>query len=207
MPRGRKKGDHDSRRVQIAEAACKVFLKLGLTRTSLIDIAQEMGNTTGVLRHYFSDKDELLLYAKNMLFDRTHEKAGIVAKGYEGLGKVRAIAAGLLPADKESIDSYKLLAMFNGSSIGDPRLMRLQHQRNDRHAKLLAEVIAGLQKDGHVPKELNPKIEACGILAFVDGLAEQQIMRPQPWSREILNGLLDGYIDGLTRPRTGFPRR
>lgn len=197
MARGRTKGDHNGRRIEIATAACKVFLKLGLARTSLADIAGEMGYTTGVLRHYFSDKDELLLFSKNMLFDGTHERARVVAEGYKGLDKLRAMALEFLPSDAESVDRYRLLAMFNGNAVGDARLTALQHKRNDSHATLFADAIAALQKEEILPKRLDPNFEASGILSLADGLGEQQIMRPKRWTREALRKLMNRYIDSL----------
>jgi AcrR family transcriptional regulator len=197
LARGRTKGDHNGRRIEIATAACKVFLKLGLARTSLADIAGEMGYTTGVLRHYFSDKDELLLFSKNMLFDGTHERARVVAEGYKGLDKLRAMALEFLPSDAESVDRYRLLAMFNGNAVGDARLTALQHKRNDSHATLFADAIAALQKEEILPKRLDPNFEASGILSLADGLGEQQIMRPKRWTREALRKLMNRYIDSL----------
>lgn len=156
-----------------------------------------MGYTTGVLRHYFSDKDELLLFSKNMLFDGTHERARVVAEGYKGLDKLRAMALEFLPSDAESVDRYRLLAMFNGNAVGDARLTALQHKRNDSHATLFADAIAALQKEEILPKRLDPNFEASGILSLADGLGEQQIMRPKRWTREALRKLMNRYIDSL----------
>ena len=199
MPRGRTKGDHSAKRVQIAEAACKVFLRLGLGRTSLADIAREMGYTTGVLRHYFADRDELLLYAKNLLFDRSYARAEGAAATRVGLEKLRAMAVELLPTSPEAIDGYRLLAMFNGNAIGEPRLMKLQERRNDRHARLLGGIIGALQKEGILPKNLDSRFEAAGLLALIDGLAEQLVMRSRGWSRDALVSLLNRHIESLSR--------
>lgn len=198
MPRGRIKGDHDSKRVQIAEAACRVFLRLGLARSSLADIAREMGYTTGVLRHYFTDRDELLLYSKNLLFDRSHERARAAAAA-EGLESLHAMTIELLPVSGAALDGYRLLAMFNGNAIGDPRLMELQHERNHSHALLFAKVIVSLQRQGILPKKLNARIEASGILALVDGLAEQLIMKPGAWPKSALIAHVRRHIDNLAR--------
>jgi AcrR family transcriptional regulator len=199
MTRGRIKGDHEARRVQIAEAACNVFLRRGLARTSLADIAREMGYTTGVLRHYFSDKDELLLYAKNMQFDRTHERAHAAGELHKGLDKLFAIAADFLPSDDEAIDRVRLLTMFNGNAVGDARLTKLQHKRNESHATLLKDVIVVLQKEGVLPRNLDARFEASGILALIDGLGDQQVMRPKPWPRDVLRAILRRHVDSLVQ--------
>ncbi len=191
--------DHDARRTQIAEAACRVFLRLGLERTSLADIAREIGNTTGVLRHYFADKDAMLLYAKNLVFDRSFERAGRAAARRTGLDKLRAIATELLPVTEEAIDAYRLLAMFNGSAIGDAHLMKLQHKRNRTHAVLITELITHLQSSGDLPGSLDARREAAGILALLDGLAGQVIVRSDSVSRDDQRALMNRYIDNLRR--------
>ena len=194
MPRGRKKGDLGAKRVQIAEGGYQVFLRRGLERTSLADIAREIGNSTGVLRHYFSDKAELLLFAKNLLFDRSYQRAKEAAARAKGLDKIRATLVELLPSRAENIDACRLLAMFNGSAIGDAHLMKLQHKRNAGHTRLIADLIADLQVQGVVKKDLRPQFEAAALLALIDGLAEQVIMKPSSWSKADLEFLVDRQI-------------
>ncbi len=133
MARGRIKGDHEAKRQEIAEAAYKVILRLGLANTSLADIAREMGYTTGVLRHYFVDKEELLLYAKNFLVDRLNVRARSAAEPFKGMEKLRSLATEMLVLAPGGVDVYRLLAAFNGYALGNPRLMKIQHERNDTH--------------------------------------------------------------------------
>jgi hypothetical protein len=84
--------------------------------------------------------------------------------------------------------------------------MRVQHKRNESHSSLLADEIIALQNDGFLPRELNARLEASGILALIDGLAEQVIMRPEALSRHALESLLQRYIECLARPRSGGHR-
>lgn len=197
MSRGRKKGDHEAKRVEIANAARRVLLRKGLERTSLADIAREVGATTGILRHYFANKDELLLYAKNLIFDRSLQSAAESAARRTGFEKLRAITVKLLPIGEDSIDGYRLLAMFHGNAIGNDGLMRLQDRRNTAHLAFLAAQIVRLQKDKVLRKDVDPRLEAAGILALLDGLAEQMIMRENCWSRKQLLRIVNRYIDGL----------
>jgi AcrR family transcriptional regulator len=48
------------RREQIMDAALRVFASKGYTRTTIKDIAGEAGITTGLIYHYFTNKDALL---------------------------------------------------------------------------------------------------------------------------------------------------
>lgn len=199
MGRGRTKGDHEAKRAEIAEAACQVILRLGLAQASLSEIAREMGYTTGILRHYFVDKEQLLLAAKNLLFDRSYEKARSAAMRHNGVEKLRAMALSLLPCDEASVDRFRLLATFNGYAIGNSHLMKVQFKRDAQHWRAFEEVISALQEDGSLPQSLDARVEACGILAMIDGLADQVIMNPTEWTSDELMGLMSRYIDGVGR--------
>ena len=186
-----------------------MILNQGLAATSLSDIAREMGYTTGVIRHYFADKEELLLYSKNLLFDESMQSAQRAAESRQGTDKLKAMIRELLPLDGRSVDKYRLLATFNGHAIGNPRLMKIQHGRNQRHWEIIADVIAELQREKFLAKELDPKLEACAILALTDGLADQVIMSPNMWSTEQLLEVIDNHINDLrSRPvRKGHASR
>ncbi|MBW0103982.1 TetR/AcrR family transcriptional regulator, partial [Pseudonocardia sp. KRD291] len=52
--------DHDQRREEILDAAIRVIGTVGIDHATTRAIARESGYSTGVLSHYFEDKDELL---------------------------------------------------------------------------------------------------------------------------------------------------
>lgn len=195
MTRGRIKGDHEIKRKEIAEAAYKVILRIGFNNASLAHIASEMGYTTGVLRHYFTDKEELLLYAKNYLFDGLFARAQAAAERLQGIAKLRASAMEFLVLAPGGIDLYRLLAAFNGHALGDPHLMQLQHKRNKRGWRHFDTLISELQLDGSLSAELDPRVEACGLLAMIEGLADQVIMSPSFWTYSEISEILNRYID------------
>lgn len=197
MKRGRKPGDHASKKVEIAEAAYKAILRMGIAKTSLADIAREMGYTTGVLRHYFKDKEELLLFAKNMLFDRASERTRTSAEGVAGLERLRIMVLHTVRLDADTIDRWRLLALFNGQAIGDARLMALQQTRNERSWKLLEEELLQLQRAGYLSKNMDATLEARGLVALGDGLADQIIMKPKSWTPAQLQTLIGNYLDGF----------
>jgi AcrR family transcriptional regulator len=195
MTRGRIRGDHEVKRKEIAEAVYKVILRLGLSETSLADIAREMGYTTGVLRHYFSDKEELLLYAKNYLFDGLEVRSRAAAEPLRGVDKLRAMAMEMLVLAPGGVELYRLLAAFNGYALGNSRLMQLQHKRNKKSWAQFADLISELQHEGSLRKDMKAELEACGLLAMLDGLADQVVMSPNYWTYDDLRAILNRYID------------
>jgi hypothetical protein len=113
----------------------------------------------------------------------------------------------LLPLDAEGINRYRLLATFNGCAVGNSRLMKLQHHRNEQHWNIIADAITALQEDGVLARGLDPKMEACGVIALVDGLADQVIMSPGVWSNEDLLALFDRHIESLLQASASMARR
>lgn len=51
--------DHDQRRKDILDASFKLFAELGYTGLSMRKMAKHMGMTTGMLYHYFENKESL----------------------------------------------------------------------------------------------------------------------------------------------------
>jgi AcrR family transcriptional regulator len=55
--------DSEARREEIAEAIWRVIAKHGMEAVTVREIAKEACCTTGMLVHYFKNKDELILHA------------------------------------------------------------------------------------------------------------------------------------------------
>jgi AcrR family transcriptional regulator len=75
---------YDDRRLEVAQAAWRVMIREGLDRTSMRAIAQELGSSTGVVTHYFRDKEELILFALEQVVEATLESMKACAKGQQG---------------------------------------------------------------------------------------------------------------------------
>ncbi|MDP6377150.1 MAG: TetR/AcrR family transcriptional regulator [Pseudomonadales bacterium] len=66
-------GDRDARRREIAEVIRPVIRNVGIDKVSMRFIARETGCTTGVVTHYFADKDEIMSFAVARLFEELRE--------------------------------------------------------------------------------------------------------------------------------------
>ena len=60
-PEDRQTARTQRRLVEVDEAARRVIVRKGLRSTTMRDISREGGFTTGVLTHYFPDKDALIV--------------------------------------------------------------------------------------------------------------------------------------------------
>ena len=94
--------DHAERRDEIVQATRRVIRKHGLAGVTMRSIAAETGKSTGLINHYFDDKNGLLvaaLEASHKDFDRQiHEETANKAPGRPSL---RTLLQAALPRDED----------------------------------------------------------------------------------------------------------
>ena len=62
--------DHNERREALLAAVWRVIARDGLERATVRTIAEETGWSTGVLAHYFADKEDILTSALQLSHER-----------------------------------------------------------------------------------------------------------------------------------------
>ena len=63
---------NETRRMEILHAAARVFRRRGVAAAGMREIAEEAGLSPGNLYHYFSGKDEILLFCQERTLERMH---------------------------------------------------------------------------------------------------------------------------------------
>ncbi len=90
--------DHDERRTDIVRAIIKVVGEGGLAGATVRSIAREGGFSSGVIAHYFANKDEMVRYAFEFVADRVFRRIDARLKqavgGQSGSGDPRRACSG-----------------------------------------------------------------------------------------------------------------
>lgn len=195
--RGRPPGDHDSKRQQVAEATWRVIQAQGIDRASLRSIAREAGCTTGVITHYFRDKDELLSFAIEAIFDWIREATDTLAAHHDPLEALRELYRAVLPVDDARRLEWSVWLSF---------LARAQHNASYAQAILswhselrerLQAIIARGQDRGSIRRDLSARVLADQFNAALDGLALMAPFERERFPEGYLHELMELALDHL----------
>ena len=173
----RPRGDHATRRDEIALAAAGVIASRGLERVTLREVAAALGVTTGVLTHYFASKQALLRHTKELVFDRGLARAwaAAAAPAAEGIERLHAVVTEMLPLDRERQAQWRLLLAFHASAIGSVSIRRAQARRMERWYALFETVVAPLLTSNVGRPPHDPARTGMAVALFVEGLAIQLV--------------------------------
>ena len=191
---GRPIGDHEARKGELTRATWRVIARRGLHKTSLLDIAHELQCTTGTLRHYFRSKAELLMFAKDALFDQVRSRMRAAAERRSGVERLIDMLAEGLPLDEQRIFMWRIYLAFQAHTVGDARLMAKQHAANRTSTEIFATHIRQLQTEGLIAPGVEPEAEAVAAQCFLDGLALSAIMAVREFTPAVQMKFLKNYV-------------
>lgn len=184
--------DHDRRRRDLATAASTVIARAGLAGATVRDIAAEAGCTTGMVSHYFADKDQLLVAA----LDEVTRTAGrrILECAQAGRGDVRAVLAESLPLDDRRRAEWRVWVAFWGAAVGAASLEREHGGRYALWREALGVVIEHAGWSAADREEV-----ATALMVAVDGIGLHATFEPGRWPPERQLAHLDRTLRVLRR--------
>jgi AcrR family transcriptional regulator len=192
MPR---KVDHDERRRQVLDIACRVIESEGMDAATVRRVAQEAGCSTTVVSHYFANKHQLL----ELTYRRASE--GAKKKVLEVLdrapGDIEACLEALLPMDESRHRDWHIWFSFWGMAIGDPEFAKEHRGYLREVVKILADTLQ--QQFGAPNRRLTYEGEAQRLFALVAGMAVQAVFDDQSVPAERLKELVATESERLTQ--------
>ncbi|SDB93107.1 transcriptional regulator, TetR family [Acinetobacter boissieri] len=154
------------RREQIIQAAFEVISSLGLTNTTLAKIAKQAGLSTGIVSHYFGDKQGLITACmREMLAELQRKTMQYKMKhAADATSQIHAIIDSNFDTSQTSATAMRLWLEFWTASMHMPELQRLQRINSHRSYSNLKY---------HLEKLVTPtQVDAItqGLAALIDGL-------------------------------------
>jgi AcrR family transcriptional regulator len=188
---------YDNRRIEVAKAAWQVIVREGLDRTSMRAIAQELGSSTGVVTHYFRDKEELILFALGLVFENVAAEMEASAQGLQGIDRLVQMMFVALPLEQIDRDDWKVWVAFLGYSIGREHLVTEHRKRYDLLRQIIAQELADLQTAQLIRADLDLTLEANALIALVDGIGTGVVICPEQFSATQQQYLVRRHLHNL----------
>jgi AcrR family transcriptional regulator len=161
------------RRETIVQAALAVMLDKGMAATTVRDVADRMGSSSGLVHHYFSSMDELIAAA----FERAASQgltttAEAMAAYDDPVAGVAAFFASYIRAEQDW--AFQLWLDAWSEAARRPAVRATSQRLNVAWQQLLAGTITEGVRAGHFTCT-DPNGTAWRILSLLDGLALQTV--------------------------------
>jgi AcrR family transcriptional regulator len=160
------------RREQICRAAAVVIAREGFAGTTMRMVAEEAGVSTGMLNHYFANRQDLLTQALVYVSERTQNRYREAVESMPpGIERLRALLDSALMEDEQMVETWRVWINAYGEAV---RLPELRHTIEARLTSWYELIDAALE--GLVPPDPPGTIPASWRFdALLNGLAIQAL--------------------------------
>jgi len=174
-----KKVDHDERREELVLAAWRVIAANGIDEVTIRDIARESGYSSGVLAHYFKNKDDLLAHALQLSHTRIRKRYDAEREQADAADALKAILLDNLPLDEQREMETRIEMSFWARALRNGDLHDIQQDESETLRTLLRELVKQAQKDGDIAAGHNREevLELLG--AVIDGISLHALLYPK----------------------------
>jgi AcrR family transcriptional regulator len=185
---------YDRRREEIVSAAARILARRGYDQTSVPDLAEAIGVSTGSLYHYFASKEELLVAICDQLLEPLLETS---------LARGRGELRGLIRLWVEHVVEHRdhmLVFQQERHVIERGERWRAVRASRKRFERLVGEELASAERAGAL-RHGDRRLALLALLGMVNHTAQWYRPRGPLTVREIA----DGYADLLLVPVRGAP--
>ena len=160
------------RRQQICRAAATVISREGFAGTTMRMVAEEAGVSTGMLNHYFANRQDLLQQALVFVSERAQARMRTAMEGIPpGLERLSALLDSALDEGQETSETWRVWINAYGEAV---RLADLRHAIESRLTSWYELIDKALE--GLVPEESNGAIPwSWRFDAILNGLTLQAL--------------------------------
>jgi AcrR family transcriptional regulator len=164
----------------IVTAAWAVIAREGIQSASMRRVARVAGSTTGLLTHYFRDKDELVTYAYSLALDRMIADA---TQRVSGAGSIeeRLLAAieAIEPTGRELKQLTIVMMNFWAQAAFSPAYAAHCKQDYRRWRALIVRTIRSGIAAGELRRETNVRMLTDLLTLISDGLSVGMTLTPE----------------------------
>jgi AcrR family transcriptional regulator len=190
--------DHELRRQELLSATWRVIARTGIVGVTTREIAREAGVSTGVLAHYFADKEELLAGALRLSHQQVYARVRERTQGLLGLDALRVVMLEALPLDDQRLLEAQIEANFWSLALGNDALRDLQHEEFERFWDVLHYRVGEAQKLGQIMPDIDASDVTHQLMVMVEGLSIEAVLYPSRATAERQLRTLDSFLDRIS---------
>jgi AcrR family transcriptional regulator len=197
------------RREQICRAAATVIAQEGFSGSTMRMVADEAGVSTGMLNHYFANRQDLLTQALVFVSERTQARyREVMAPLPAGIGRLTALLDSALADDEEMVETWRVWINAYGEAVRLPDLRHTIESRLTSWYELIDFALEGL-----VPPDVPDTIPwSWRFDALLNGLAIQALTSEASLDAaqirdEVIRMLLPDHKPGRERQSSSRGRR
>ncbi len=189
--------NHDKKRKLIAEAAWKIIEKEGIEKASIRRVAAEAGMSPGALRHYFSTKDEMLLFIIEYFIEEGKKRSDHKEWSKNPLQAVEEVLLELVPIDEEKKIETSVWWIFALRSLTSDALKEKKDEMTDGTYDLANSMIKILTLKGILSDSVNADLESSRLSALIEGLSFHALLRPDVYTPEKVKEVISYHLKTL----------
>jgi len=198
----RTKEEAQETRNRILDTAEQVFVKKGVSNTSLAQLAEAAGVTRGAIYWHFRNKADLFDAMMSRVVLPREEMAARADDSMEDpLVHVRACALNVLEHLTTDAQCQRVFEICCHKVEYVDEMVQVRQRHIEARNNCLKHMERGLRnaaKRGLLASAVNPRLAAVGLHALVDGLIVNWVLDPGylPLARDA-EALVDQYLDSL----------
>ncbi|WP_339229582.1 TetR/AcrR family transcriptional regulator [Oceanobacillus sp. FSL K6-2867] len=189
--------NHEKKRKSIAEAAWSIIKEEGIEKASIRRVAIEAGMSAGALRHYFSTKDEMLLFIMDYYLEEGKKRSQSKSWSDNPLQAVAEVLLELVPIDEEKKIETSVWWILALQSLTSNTLKEKKDEMTNGMYELANSMIEILVLQGILSDSTNVKLEKSRLAALIDGLSIHALLRPDVYSPEKVKEVIRYHLETL----------
>lgn len=195
--------DRVDQRQRLSAATWSVLAERGLPGLTLRAVAERAGCTTGMVLHTFADKQALLVHARELLHQRTGQRADALQAAAETPSTaLRAVLLQAAAPTTERQEEARVWVGFLAAALADPVLAELHRGYNRRFVDRVRGLVAAVRPDWPAA---DCSSTAIGLVGLVEGLNTLTAVDPATYSGAAQRAALDAALARLGPAAAGHP--
>ena len=189
--------NHEQKRKSIADAAWNIIRKEGFEKASIRKVAIEAGMSAGALRHYFSTKDEMLLFIMDYYLEEGKKRSQSKDWSDNPVQAVEEVLLELVPIDEEKKIETSVWWIFALRSLTSDTLKEKKDEMTNGTYELANSIIEIFILQGILHDSINVEIEKSRLSALIEGLSIHALLRPDVYSLEKVREVIHYHLETL----------